>query len=136
MTIRLEGITVLADDVAALADFYERALGLDVTVREETYVAFAGQGVRFAIFSRPLMADNTDGHPDYSVRFTGQAFELNFQCDSPDEVDRRYEQIIAAGATPAGHPAPREWRQYTGFFADPEGNIHSVFADGAPTPSP
>jgi catechol 2,3-dioxygenase-like lactoylglutathione lyase family enzyme len=129
VTIRLEGITVLADDVAGLAAFYERALGLRVTVREEAYVAFGDQGIRFAIFSRLLMTANTEGHPSYGIPFTGQAFELNFQCDDAAEVARRYEEIIAAGATPAGRPARREWGQFTGFFADPEGNIHSLFAD-------
>lgn len=129
MALRLEGVTVLADDVAALADFYERALGLRVEVREDAYAAFADQDIRFAIFSRPLMSGNTDGHPSYGTRFTGQAFELNFQCDDPAEVERRYDEIIAAGATPAGRPARREWGQYTGFFADPEGNIHSLFSE-------
>lgn len=129
MTLRLEGITVLADDVAGLAAFYQRALGLRVEVREETYVAFGDQGTRLSIFSRALMSGNTDGHPSYGTPFTGQAFELNFQCDDPAEVVRRYDEIVAAGATPAGRPALREWGQYTGFFADPEGNIHSLFAD-------
>lgn len=129
MPIHLEGVTVLADDVAALAHFYEIALGWEVEVREEAYVAFGGQGVRVAIFSRPSMSEHTDGNPAYAVRFTGQAFELNVQCDSADEVERRYEQLVAAGATPTGRPALREWGQFAGFFADPEGNIHSLFAN-------
>ncbi len=129
MTIHLEGITVLADDVAALADFYEHALGWPVEVREGAYVAFGGQGVRVAIFSRPLMSGSTDGHPAYATPFTGQAFELNLQCENAEEVERRYDQLVAAGATPAGRPALREWGQFTGFFADPEGNIHSLFAN-------
>lgn len=122
-------MTVLADDVAALADFYEHALGWEVVVREDAYVAFGGHGIRFAVFSRPLMSGNTDGHRAYLERFTGQAFELNLQCDDVDEVDQRYEEVVAAGAVPAGRPVPREWGQYAGFFADPEGNIHSLFAD-------
>ncbi|GAA1531376.1 VOC family protein [Microbacterium ginsengiterrae] len=129
MTVHLEGITVLADDVAVLADFYERALGWEVEVREEAYVAFGGQGVRVAIFSRRSMSEVTDGHPAYAAPFTDQAFELNLQCDSADEVERRYDQVVAAGATPTGRPALREWGQFTGFFADPEGNVHSLFAD-------
>lgn len=128
MAVRLEGVTVLADDVAALAEFYQNALGFEVVVREEAYVAFGGQGIRLAIFSRPLMAGNTDGHPAYSLSFTGQAFELNLECEDPVEVDSRYARILATGGVAAGRPAPRDWGQYTGFFADPEGNIHSLFA--------
>ena len=129
MTIHLEGITVLADDVTTLADFYELALGWEVEVREEAYVAFGGQGVRVAIFSRRLMSENTDSNPAYAAQFTGQAFELNLQCESADEVERYYDRLVAAGATPTGRPALREWGQFAGFFADPEGNIHSLFAN-------
>jgi len=98
-------------------------------VREEAYVAFGDQGIRFAIFSRPHMIDITEGHPAYETQFTGQAFELNFQCDDSAEVVRRYDEVISAGATPVVRPALTEWGQFTGFFADPEGNIHSLFAD-------
>lgn len=75
------------------------------------------------------MSGSTDGHPSYAVKFTGQAFEMNLQCDSPDEVEQRYDQLVVAGATPTGRPALREWGQFAGFFADPEGNIHSLFAN-------
>jgi len=78
----LEGITVLADDVVALASFYRDALGLVTVVEEEFYVAFGGEGVRLEIFSRPGMGADTGDHADYRIAFTGQAFELNFQCAS------------------------------------------------------
>ena len=51
----LEGITVLADDVVALASFYRDALGLVTVVEEEFYVASGGEGVRLEIFLRPGM---------------------------------------------------------------------------------
>src|SRR4051794_13219896 len=55
----LEGITILADDVQALAAFYADALGLVPVVEEEFYVAFGGEGIRLAIFSRPGMGAHT-----------------------------------------------------------------------------
>ena len=124
----LEGITVLADDVAALASFYRDALGLVPVVEEEFYVAFGGEAVRLAIFSRPGMGANTHDHPDYRTAFTGQAFELNFQCASPAEVDERFAWLSLHGAAPIARPIETDWGHYTGFFADPEGNIHSLFA--------
>lgn len=129
MTLRLEGITVLADDVPAFGDFLERALGIAIVVREEHYLACEGSGVRLAVFSRRLMSPNTDDHPSYRAPRSGQAFELNFQCDDADEVISRYRDIIAAGGSVVGLPAPRAWGHFTGFFADPEGNIHSLFAE-------
>lgn len=65
MKARLEGITVLADDVTALADFYRSALGFDTVIVEDHYVEFENSGVRLAICSKPLMADNTNRHHSF-----------------------------------------------------------------------
>ena len=127
-TARLEGITVLADDVAKLATFYRDALGLRVDVTEQNYVAFGGEGIRLAIFSRIGMSSNTHDHPDYRTQFTGQAFVLNFECASTDEVNERFSHIVANGGRSIADPAKKHWGHFTGFFADPEGNIHSLFA--------
>ena len=126
--VRLEGITVLAEDVAALARFYREGLGLVPEVEEEHYVAFRGEGIRLAIFERRGMLASTQGHRDYLAPFTGQAFELNFQCASGAEVDERFAWLSSHGATPIAQPIETDWGHYTGFFADPEGNIHSLFA--------
>ena len=124
----LEGITVLADDVPGPADFYRDALGFVPVVEEEFYVAFGGEGVRLAIFSRPGMGANTHDHADYRTPFTGQAFELNFQCATRAEVDERFAWLSSRGGVPIAPPVETDWGHYTGFFADPEGNIHSLFA--------
>lgn len=125
---RLEGITVLADDVAKLAAFYRDALGLRVDVAEQNYVAFGGEGIRFAIFSRMGMGPNTHDHPDYRTQFTGQAFELNFGCASTADVKERFSRILANGGRSIAAPTEKPWGHFAGFFADPEGNIHSLFA--------
>lgn len=119
---------MLADDVAGLAAFYRDALGLTIEVQEPHYVAFGGEGVRLAIFSRAGMGPNTHDHPDYGVPFTGQAFELNFECATPAEVVERFARLVAHGAEPVAEPIETAWGHCTGFFADPEGNIHSLFA--------
>lgn len=125
--IVLEGITLLADDVAGLADFYEHALGFDVAVRETDYVALGGAGVRLAIFRRSGMGEHTHDHPSFRAARSGQAVELNFEC-SPDSVHARFAELVARGAASIAEPIERDWGHVTGFFADPEGNIHSLFA--------
>ena len=125
---RLEGITVLADDVARLAAFFRDALGLRVEVEEDRYVAFGGEGVRFAIFSREGMLANTHDDPAYRTPLAGQAFELNFECGDRAEVDERFAWLGEHGAREVARPVETAWGHYTGFFADPEGNIHSLFA--------
>lgn len=128
MKMRLEGITVLADDVGRLAAFYRDVLGFKTVVAEDHYAEFANDGVRLAICSKALMADNTDQHPSFLEARRGQAFELNFECDSPNAVRERYAEFVAKGAAPITEPRSMSWGHTTGFFADPEGNIHSLFA--------
>ncbi|WP_102193555.1 VOC family protein [Microbacterium aurantiacum] len=128
MTVRLEGITVLAGDVAALTAFFRDALELRPAVVEEHYAAFEGDGVRFAVFSRQGMGANTHDHPDYRRPRSGQAFELNFECDDAAAVDGRLAHIRSLGGLVIAEPVRTDWGHYSAFFADPEGNIHSLFA--------
>ena len=126
--ILLEGVTLLADDVAAMAEFYEKALGFEVVVRESDYVAFGGAGVRLAIFRRSGMGEHTHDHLSFRSARAGQAVELNFECGTPDLVRARFAELVERGGVSIAEPAERDWGHLTGFFADPEGNIHSLFA--------
>ena len=119
---------MLADDVAALTAFFRDALGLRAAVVEEHYAAFEGDGVRFAVFSRPGMGANTHDHPDYRMPRSGQAFELNFECADAPAVDDRLAHIRSLGGLVIAEPVRTTWGHYSAFFADPEGNIHSLFA--------
>ena len=92
-------------------------------------MAFAGSALRFAIFSREHLGPHTNDHPDYRRPFSGQAFELNFQCADADEVASQFVHICAHGGTTVAAPKQMAWGHFKGFFADPEGNIHSLFAD-------
>ena len=124
----LEGVTLLADDVAAMATFYQQGLGFDVAVRETDYVALATAGIRLAIFRRSGMGAHTRDHVSFREPRGGQAVELNFECATPDDVRARFTELVALGATAIAEPTEQDWGHLTGFFADPEGNIHSLFA--------
>lgn len=125
---RIALITVLTDDVPAMRAFYEGVLGFDVKTDMDQYIEFASEGVRFSICDRAVMSEATE-HADYALLPSGQRLELAFPCTSPEDVDVAYRRIVAAGATPVKPPADMPWGQRTAFFADPEGNIHELFAD-------
>lgn len=128
MIVKLEGITVLANDVRRLTRFYRDVLGFNAVIDDDHYAEFENNGVRLAICSKPLMADNTNGHNSFIEERKGQAFELNFQCDSPESARHIYHDLVSKGATAITEPKSMSWGHTTGFFADPEGNIHSIFA--------
>ncbi len=121
-------ITILTDDVPRLSAFYRAALHFEVKTDMGGYVEFHSAGVRFAICARSILHE-ASGHGSFTDAHRGQAFELAFPCAEPAEVDRVYAAIVAQGASPVHAPADMPWGQRTAMFADPDGNIHEIFAD-------
>jgi len=118
----------MTNDVPALVEFYRDVIGFQVEYNSENNVEFTSEGVRFAVCDRSIL-ETVTGHPSFKDARNGQAFELAFPLDTPEEVDAIYAQIIAKGAIPIKQPDDMPWGQRSAFFADPEGNIHEIFAD-------
>lgn len=128
METRIALITILTGDVPALARFYRDVLGFAVETDMGEYVEFASEGVRFAVCARSIMFEAT-GDDRFRQPAAGRSFELAFPCSSPATVDEAYAEIVGQGATPIKAPADMPWGQRTAFFADPDGNVHELFAD-------
>jgi catechol 2,3-dioxygenase-like lactoylglutathione lyase family enzyme len=119
-------ITIWTNDIGKMKSFYNQVLGFRIENDLGNYVEFKNNGARFAICMRNVM----DGYSEeYGKKAAGQAFELAFPCENPDEVDASFTQIVAMGATPIHEPQNMPWNQRTALFADPDGNIHEIFVD-------
>jgi uncharacterized glyoxalase superfamily protein PhnB len=121
-------VTILTDFVPNMLAFYRDVLGFSVKSNLGEYVELENEGVRFAICDREIMEKATD---DESYIYTphGQAFELAFPCETPEDVDATYTRIIEAGAKAIKPPMTMPWGQRTAFFADPDGYIHEIFSE-------
>ena len=65
--------------------------------------------------------------PDWE-RATGNQLALAFECESPAEVDERYEQIVAAGFVGEKEPWDAFWGQRYAQVRDPDGVPVDLFA--------
>jgi catechol 2,3-dioxygenase-like lactoylglutathione lyase family enzyme len=129
MRAKIDLISIVSADLPAMRDFYRDVMGFAVQLElGGDYVEFESEGVRFALTTLEVMSDATGGHPGYSRARRGQFFELAFPCESSEAVDEDYERIVALGATPIRPPADMPWGQRAAFFADPDGNVHELFA--------
>lgn len=124
-------ITIVSLNAPALARFYQEVLGFEPKGDMGGYVEMQSQGVRFAICSNAIMRDAT-GEVGYMEPHRGHSFELAFPCDGPEDVDASFERVVGLGARPVRPPADMPWGQRAAFFADPDGNIHELFADLPP----
>ena len=127
MSPRLDFFGIAVSDMARSVVFYRR-LGLDFPegAEEQPHVeAQLGGGVRYALDTEDVMRTfdpawkrPSDGH------LTGGAF----QCESPEEVDRVYRELLDAGATAHKEPWDAFWGQRYAQLQDPDGTVIDLYA--------
>ncbi len=119
-------ITIWTNHIDEMKKFYNEVLGFKIKNDLGNYVEFQNEGVRFALCTRDVMYDYSS---EYEKKTTGQGFELAFPCDTPEDVNKSYDKLIEGGATAIHKPQDMHWNQRTALFADPDGNIHEIFAE-------
>ena len=128
MEPRIDLISIVTSNLPELLLFNRDVMGFGVKLSLEEYIESESKGVRFAITTRNVMKKAT-GHDSFGEEKKGQVFKLAFLVSSPSEVDKFYYQLVKKGATPIKAPENMPWNQRAAFIADPDGNIHEIFAD-------
>jgi uncharacterized glyoxalase superfamily protein PhnB len=126
---RLEVIGVIVSDMQRAIDFYQR-LGLefpdDPDPEEHGHVETAlPGGLRFTLDTEQSIRSF---EPDWSPPSGGHRMSVAFRCESREDVDQVYGELVDAGA--AGHKEPWDafWSQRYAQLEDPDGNVIALFA--------
>lgn len=125
---RIDMIGILTHHFEEMFKFYSEVMEFKVKLKMDHFAEFENDGVRFALSTNEVMQQATD-QEEYAKKKSGHSFELAFRSDSPEKVDEDYKKLIEKGAKPIKDPTDMPWGQRTAFFADPDGNIHEIFAD-------
>ena len=125
-TQRLSLITLPVDDLGAAIDFYQQAMGWDITMRFGDEIAFVQMnGFVAALWSRAAWdAEGLDFAPP---GYTSVA--INFS--RPPEVDEVAAQWADAGGQIAKAPGTVYWGGYSGYVRDPWGNLIELAVNDA-----
>ncbi|PJI10344.1 MULTISPECIES: VOC family protein [Clostridium] len=126
MKAQINLITIWTNDIDKMKNFYNQVLGFRIQNDLGNYVEFENDGARFAICMRDVMHVYSS---EYRKGPIGQEFELAFPCENPNDVDESFKELIAKGAISVHEPQDMPWNQRTALFADPDGNIHEIFAE-------
>lgn len=119
-------ISIVVEDMGAALDFY-RLLGLEISPGEdeEPHVeAVSSNGLRIAWDTLELTQSIHQGW----TQPEGHRMVLAFECQSPDEVDALYRQVINAGYQGYKEPWDAFWGQRYAVVKDPDGNLVDLFA--------
>ncbi len=127
MTPRFDAFGIVVSDMPRALAFY-RQLGLefaDGAEREDHVEAQLSGGLRYMLDTESVvkMFD-----PGWHRPSGGHAVGGAFKCDSPEEVDRVYAELLEAGGS--AHKAPWDafWGQRYAQLEDPDGTVIDLFA--------
>jgi predicted enzyme related to lactoylglutathione lyase len=113
---------IVTDDVARLAGFYARLLGVPAALND--YYVELQAGPASVGFSRRRFTEyRDDGCRDQVI--------LDFLVD---DVDAEYPRIAALGVEWVLPPTTQPWGNRSMIFRDPAGNLVSVFSRPGPEP--
>ena len=127
MEPQLNLIGLVVSDMSAALAFYRR-LGLDVPSGAENEphveVALPG-GLRIAWDAEDVIRSF---NPDWSPVPGAGRIGLAFQCESPEQVDSVYADLVGAGYRGHLEPWDAVWGQRYASVLDPDGNGVDLFA--------
>ena len=118
---RLSVVTLGVADVERSTAFY-RALGWQPSPAsvpgEVTF--FDTQGALLALWGRDALS------ADSGVRIAGANAALAVNLESAASVDAAFARVDAAGGQVVRAPHATDWGGYSGYFADPDGNLWEI----------
>jgi uncharacterized glyoxalase superfamily protein PhnB len=118
---------VVVSDMARSLAFYRR-LGLEFPegAENEGHVeAQLAHGMRYGLDTEETMHAFD---PDWTRPTGGHAVGGAFQCDSPDEVDRVFAELLEAGGRAHKEPWDAFWGQRYAQVKDPDGTVIDLYA--------
>lgn len=127
MSPQLDFFGIVVSDMARSVAFYRR-LGLEFPegAENEGHVeAPLPGGMRYALDTEEVVRSFD---PEWRRPTDGHATGGAFRCESREEVDRVYRELLAAGATPHKEPWDAFWGQRYAQLRDPDGTLIDLYA--------
>ena len=123
MQPRISMITLGVRDLARAIRFYEQGLGFPRMESPPEVAFFTLNGTWLGLYGRDALAEDATV-PAAGSGFAG--FALAHNVDSEAQVEAVIQQAVDAGATLVKPAQKVFWGGYSGYFADPEGNLWEI----------
>ena len=124
--MKLDGVGLFVNDMAAMVRFYRDVLGFEIKEDENAVnVYLIKNGTLFMLYERKNFEKMTNRKYEYLKGLNGH-FEIALYVDTFEEVDAEYAKAVEKGAQSVLEPTTEPWGQRTCYIADPEGNLIEI----------
>ena len=126
MSPQLDAFGIPVSDMARAIAFY-RKLGLDFPegAENEGHVEAQVGGMRYMLDREDVMRSfDPEWHRPTDGHLVGGAF----RCESPEEVNRVYAELLDAGGSTHKEPWDAFWGQRYAQVKDPDGTVVDLYA--------
>ena len=124
--MKLDGVGLFVNDMAAMVRFYRDVLGFEIKEDENAVnVYLIKNGTLFMLYERKNFEKMTNRKYEYLKGLNGH-FEIALYVDTFEEVDSEYAKAVEKGAQSVLEPTTEPWGQRTCYIADPEGNLIEI----------
>ena len=124
---KLDAFGIVVSDMGRALAFY-RLLGLEFPdgAESEGHVeAELGGGVRYMLDTEDVMRSFD---PEWKRPTDGHLVGGAFRCESPEEVDGVYAELLEAGGSAYKEPWDAFWGQRYAQVRDPDGTVLDLYA--------
>lgn len=129
MNIKIDAVGLFVNDMKTMVTFYRDVIGMNTSWNGEANAEFYTEGTRLIMYGRTDFETMTLHKYNYPKGFNG-TMEIAFDFPKFEDVDKEFERLVNAGATPVLEPTDEPWGQRTSYIADPEGNLLEISSFG------
>ncbi len=125
MMLKFDAVGLFVTDMEKMVTFYRDVMGMKTDWSGDVNAELYSGDMRLIMFSRENFEAMTARKYTYPAGENG-SMELSFSLPKFEDVDKEYQRLVKAGATPIFPPTDQPWGQRTSYVGDPDGNLIEV----------
>lgn len=123
---QITDVCIVPEDLEASIDFYANKLGFKLQHQMPGFVDFEAPHVRLALWEREHLARTTGA--DDRPKGGGHGVIVAVRVDSPEDVDRFYDDLVARSVRVLEPPKDYPWNARCIYFTGPDNELWEIYA--------
>ena len=123
MAIKIDSINLYVNDIVKSIEFY-RNLGFNVikSDKNDDYAKIElKNSIKLTFYDKKVVKDFFGSK--INLKSKSNQFNISIRLETPELVDKLYQQLIKIGVTSVNSPVNSDWGQRNAFIFDPDENL-------------